>query len=425
MLGRKSCEASIAPIGLLIHTVISERSRPDVCGLAAAVVWANEEMAVEGFTYQQWGVSRSKKQPLIDFIVTGLQEAGCVLLYVSDASTAPFYVTYETPSGEREGVLIYAFFANSKLTRNRPADEHRFQVKYGSDTKALLPLEQDPARLVTTIFVGIDLEQGILVGADPVLHSGTPMFISIEFKREHVAQVQSRGWHVWERDTRRNAEEPVEILVAVRRNRLLDYIRFERTACGLDQGHRQLLAEKALPVVSIKRAATHALVKELGLPENALFDLIHQTGRLKMAVRGWVAEVHLEEFLQTVHGVDNCKRLNEEGQPDLIVQYKGRTPILVECKNVLRAPNAHGLARVDFQRTRASKSDPCSRYYRVSEFSLLAACLHARTERWDFMFAPTVGLPPHPTCVGRLKSSLSVDAGWYSDAEKALDIASS
>lgn len=375
-----------------------------------------------GFQFKEWSVSRKAKQPLLDFVVEGLKSAGCTILHASSPTHAPFFITFETPSGEREGILVYAFLANSVVTRNRPLDEHRFQVKYGGDPKAALAIEQDPARLVTTIFVGIDLERGFLVGADPALHDGTPMFISIEFKRRDVDEVLRKSWHAWERDSSRRPDEPAECLVAATQERILDYIRFERAAAGLDQGHRQLLAERALARTETSQATKHALVQELGLPEPVLFDLIHQTARLKMAVRGWVAEVHLAKFLQYVPGVDECQRLDKEGMPDLSVRFRGRRPVLIECKNVLRTTAADGLPRVDFQRTRASKADPCSRYYRAADFALLAACLHAKTERWEFRFMPTRSLPPHPTCKGRLKNRLSVGADWYSDAAAALDV---
>lgn len=381
---------------------------------------------MQGFKYTKWTVSRANKQPLLDFVIEGLQECGCNVLYASDASHAPFFVTYETPGGEREGVLVYAFFANSRLTKNRPEDEHRFQVKYGSNAHASLSVEQDPSQLVTSIFVGIDVERGILVGADPLLHDGTPMFISIEFKRRDVEEVLRKGWHAWERDSSRRIDQPIETLVAVKRARLLEYIRFERAALALDQGHRQLLAEKSFASTPVAgKATTHVLVHELGLSERALFDLIHQTGRLKMAVRGWVAEVHLEALLLGVPGIEECSRLTEEGQPDLRVRYRGRAPVLIECKNVLRNVSADGSARLDFQRTRASKADPCSRYYRPTEFALLAACLHAVTERWEFRFASTKRLPPHATCAGRLKSSLKVDHDWIADPEAAIDMVTS
>jgi hypothetical protein len=39
----------------------------------------------------------------------------------------------ETPAGERTGIVAYAFLANNTPTKNRPKDEHRFQIKYGGD----------------------------------------------------------------------------------------------------------------------------------------------------------------------------------------------------------------------------------------------------------------------------------------------------
>lgn len=369
------------------------------------------------FMYRKWSVQRSSKQPLLDFIVDGLKAANCTILSVSSASHAPFLITYETPLGERQGVLAYAFFANSRQTKNRPQDEHRFQIKYGSDPSVFLPVEQDPARLLTTIFVGIDPERKIMVGADPVLHDGTRMFISLEFKRSHAEQIERAGWHTWERESSRPESEPVEVLVGVKQNRVLDLIRFERLSHRLDAGHRQLLAEQLLgnPILTAATVTPHALTSELSMPADAVLNLIQSASRLKMAVRGWVAEHHLEQFLQEVPGVTDCRRLDIEGGADIELRFKNSTPILIECKNVLRLPNKNGLPRVDFQRTRASKSDPCSRYYKPSDFHVLAACLHAVTERWEYRFVSTRSLPEHLKCLGRIQSNLRVDAGWHED----------
>lgn len=142
------------------------------------------------FDYKKWGVQRASKAKLLNFLIEGLTLGGCAVLWASEPDHAPFLIVYETELGERHGVLVYAFLANSKETLNRPQDEHRFQIKYGSDPKAILPLERDPSRLITTIFVGVDLEREVVVAADPVLHDGTKMFISLEFKRSHVEAVQ-------------------------------------------------------------------------------------------------------------------------------------------------------------------------------------------------------------------------------------------
>lgn len=372
------------------------------------------------FEYRRWGVSRRDKQPLLDFLCRGLEESGCRVLSHSDPSHAPFFIAFETDLGERHGVLAYAFLANSRPTRNRPPDEHRFQIKYGSDPTVRLPLEQDPAGLVTTVFVGIDPEEGVMVGADPVVHDNTKTFISLEFKRAHVDQVLAVGWHAWERDSRAREGEPVEVLVGVARNRVLDFIRFERLGLGLDAGHRQLLAEQLLgsPALAAS-AAPHALSQEFSMHPDAILDLIQGASRLKMAVRGWVAEVHLEQYLRSIPGVDHCSRLEGEGLPDIELQFRGGRPILIECKNVLRNRTADGSARVDFQRTRASMGDPCSRYYRPADFQILAACLHAVTERWEYRFMPTLALPQHARCAGRIQNNLQV-RGWYDNPADAF-----
>lgn len=374
-----------------------------------------------GFNYHQWEVSRADKAPMLEFLVEGLKNAGCTILHASEPTHAPFLITYQKPTGERQGVLAYAFFANSKETKNRPKDEHRFQVKYGSDTKAHLPVEVDPFGLITTIFVGIDVERGVVIAADPRVHDKTPMFLSVEFKKQHVDKVVQDGWHTWFRAKRSKGEitgEPVEALIGVRQNRVADLISFERSAQGKDAVSRQRLGEVMMMPKPV--AGTHKLVTELSLTERALFDLIAETSRLKMAVRGWVAEVHLETYLQGVPGVADCHRINQEGSADISLTFRGGDPVLVECKNVASKTSAAGVPKIDFQRTRASKSDPCSRYYQPSDFALLAACLHGVTKEWKFQFMPTKLIQPHKKCVGRLHSSLAVGADWYGDAEAAL-----
>ena len=120
----------------------------------------------------------------------------------------------------------------------------------------------------------------------------------------------------------------------------------------------------------------HHLADEFQLAGAEILDLIQSAPRLKMAVRGWVAELHLQRQLEMLPEVAECVRLEDEGGPDLRVQVAGRRPIMIECKNALRGRPADGSIRVDFQRTRSSKDDPCTRFYRPTDFDVLAACLH-------------------------------------------------
>ncbi len=389
--------------------------------------------------YRTYRVSRKKRAPLVDYMVEALRLGGCRILHSPDPGEAPFRITFETPMGERMGVVAYAFFANSQLTRNRPADEHRFQIKYGPDDKAVHEVWQDPFELYTTLFLGINPDLGFFVAADPLRHSATRFFISLEFKEKEVERILERGWHSWQREKRdqHHDEYPVEVLVGGTQESFLRYVRLERAAKGLDPGHRQLLAEKLVldsalsldvstyaGVVAALQVVPHALAEEMELSQAEILDLIASAPRLKMAVRGWVAEAHLERQLQAVPGVEGCRRLEQEGGADIELRYRGSRRLLVECKNVLRQRMADGTIRVDFQRTRASKEDPCSRFYGPNDFDLLAACLHSCTESWEFRFALTSELDPHAHCPGKLSNLVRLDQRWTENVERVLRAAS-
>lgn len=383
--------------------------------------------------YHRYSVGQPSKSILLKFIIDALRQANCRILKHTDATQAPFRITFEDPFGSRMGILVYAFFANSKLTKNRPQDEHRFQIKYGKKDGQLHEIWQDPFQLYTTLMVGIDPERGFFVGVDPLLHQFTKFFISIEFKREQVEAILDSGWHCWERSKRSGDDTPIETLVGGTAGKFLDYVRFEQAARGLDQGHRFLLAENLdrygegiiRPLnqgtsIKVPKARVHELADEFQISEDAILNMIQEAPRLKMAVRGWVAERHLEKLLLSTPGIDHCKQLEEDGKPDFMVNYRGSKPILIECKNVLRTTLADGTIKVDFQKTRASKNDPCSRFYKSSDFQVLAACLHPCTETWDFSFRLTAELAPHPKCPGRLSNLVRVDSQWHQTPEEVF-----
>jgi hypothetical protein len=370
---------------------------------------------------------------LLDFIVGALRSLGCRVLFTSNPSEAPFRITFEAPHGERIGLVVYAFLANQRLTTNRPVDEHRFQVKYGAKDGKLLRLWQDAYGLYVTLFMGINPDLGFFVGADPVLHSPTKMFISIEFKQSQVDRILQNGWVCWERDRRSADDRPIEVLVGGTADSFLRYVRFEREALAEDQGHRQLLAERsdflglglglqAKPQLPGPPPAErlHQLAQEFQLTPAEVLDLIEKAPRLHMAVRGWVAEEHLHRELRLVNDVSECAKITTEGGADIALRFTG-VPLTIECKNVLRATTSEGLARIDFQRTRASKTDPCSRYYRVDDFDVVAACLHAVTEHWEFRYIVPWRLDRHKWCSGRLSNNVRVDERWGSDPHQILE----
>jgi len=385
------------------------------------------------FSWKVYSVSARDKAPLIRFIREALEARGCTIHHMSATNRAPFHIVLDMPGGERLGVLFYAFLANSKPTKNRPADEHRFQIKYGGDLSGVIDVAVDPLGVTTTIFVGIDLERNVFVAADPLMNSPSPMSRSVEFKTKNVERILAEGWSAWERDRReaktttRRAFELLpdirtEILIGGRQERLLDLILLERVALGLDPGERHLIADKfrELPGKRAASKVSHKLLDELSIAPEALLDLINSASRLKMAVRGWVAEAHLEAYLKSVDGVTECIRLQGDGKPDISLRWKNSEPIFVECKNVLRTTYAGRIPKLDFQRTRASKSDPCSRYYMPSDFQVVAACLHPVTEQWEFRFALTTELPPHGSCQGRIDNNIRVGGDSFSSQIDAV-----
>jgi hypothetical protein len=361
-------------------------------------------------------------------MLEGLRSSGCRIISAPRPDRAPFVITFETRAGERMGVVAYAFRATRTPTRNRPADERSFQIKYASkkdyaeDNSHVL--WQDQLGLFTTLLIGIDLDDMFFVSADPILHNPTKFFIRLEFKDDHAAQIKRKGWHSWERERRTpRSAEPTESLVGGTIERIFDLVRFERAALGLDPGNRQLLAEKPhlfrrhadeRKPEPLKVTELHPLANEFGLDERGILGVIAGARRLKMAVRGWVAEEHLRDQLAKLKGVQ-CERLDIEGGPDVHVRFEGGRPLTVECKNVLRKADAKGQPRVDFQRTRASKTDPCSRYYAPDDFDVVAACLHAVTEKWEFRYVVPGNLSPHKNCAGKLGSNVSVGSDWSDD----------
>lgn len=383
-------------------------------------------------------VSEAVRRPLVNFMVDALVARGCRIIHASSPSTAPFIIVFETATGERHGVVAYAFRATRTPTRNRPLDERSFQIKYSSkESFNEHQLWKDPWGLFTTLLIGIDPDSGYFVAADPAFHNPTKFFIRLEFKDEHAEQITDRGWFAWERARRSGIRQdaPVEVLVGGTQDRFLDLVRFERAADGLSAGHRQLLAEKVERfVVALDKEPEptalevsrfiHPLTTELNLDSDQILELINSAKRLKMAVRGWVAEEHLRGTLEMVPGVSDCRRLDKEGGPDVQLRFCGGPLITIECKNVLRKVDARGTARIDFQRTRASKKDPCSRYYAASDFDVLAGCLHAVSESWEFKYVLPDRLLPHKDCPNKLSNLVKVDGIWSADAAAVLSEAS-
>lgn len=380
---------------------------------------------------------RVRRKEIVRKIADALQRSRARIVSEADPCTAPFEFTTLTPDGEQLGLIVYAFTANEYKQRGRPSDEHRFQVKYGSDVEGYheLYFDEDGHRITLFLGVGVDEDDGLFVACDPAMHNPTRFFRSVEFKDEHIKQARSKGWFGWERDRsdirRKNAKPlesyEVEALLAFTPENFLRYVQLERATTGLAPGERLLIAERLAPQRMPggppgPHELEDELERELGYTRDEIMELIRGGGfRLRAALRGAAAERHLEGQLREVPGVDRVNPIDEDARPDFEVEYRGRR-VLIECKNVLRTPNSGGLARVDFQKTRASTQDPCSRYYRPEQFDVLAACLHPITARWEYRFRWTREMNPHPRCVGHLHHRVVVEnAGWHRALAQLLE----
>jgi hypothetical protein len=364
-----------------------------------------------------------RKEPVVAFIVDALEKSGFVVERVPGAQLAPFVFSVLTPWNEPLDLICYSFLANKYGQGGRPDDEHRFQVKYGSEFKRLheLFIAQGAGKL--TLMFGVHLEAGVLVAVDPAMHNPTWFSRSVEFKTHHVERIQRDGWIGWERERSRARRRimpqencQTEVLLGLRPEKFADYVLLERQCTGIPPGERLLAIETRRFHVD----ELHALELALGLSRHEIMDGIGERRRLLVAVRGAAAEIHLRRLLDAEGSLSRVTELDDDGQPDFEVEFRGRR-VRIECKNTLR--NLHrGVPKVDFQKTRSSKSDPCSRYYRPEQFEILAACLHPVTERWEFRFRTTRSLPPHPKCPGHLSQHVFVENGdWTGSILEAID----
>ncbi len=380
-------------------------------------------------------------QKRVDAIASAIERSGGKVVRAPSPSEAPFEFDVLLPDGKPLSLVCYAFTANMYGQEGRPAGEHRMQVKYGSEFDRLHDIYIHPKGAKTTLFFGVHDEEDLFIAVDPALHNPTWFSVSIEFKDEDVTAALKTGWHGWERDRVARGRRRVlpqesltsEALLAFTPEHFLTYARFERVATGIDTGERLLLindigddlrrgggAQKILTarldVVKLE-PAEHKLLAQFGLPIDKLLDLIAANKRLHTAVRGGVAEQHLLSVLKQTPGVTGVKKLDLDGQPDFWLQYQ-RRPLRIECKNV-SPKKVRGLPKVDFQKTRAAKGNPCSRYYAPSQFEVLAASMYPITQVWEFRFSLTKTLPQHRKCPGKIAENVLVD-DWPGDLSTLL-----
>lgn len=379
-------------------------------------------------TYRQSG-----KRDIVEFLADAVHQSGGRLLYASGHNRAPVFLGVETSQGERIGIMVYPFRCNPAPIKGRPIDEHRFQIRYGGEDSWVAeehPIGRDIAMVDVTILVGVHLQSELFVGVDPALYDPLPMGISVEFKEDHIDAALDDSWFAWERDarpgTRREtprASDGLETLVAFTPDRFLDYVRFEREATDLALDpplrYRAAIAAEAYGEET-SSSTRHALEREFDLDHATLLSIIEQRGRLKVAVKGGVAEHHLETTLRNDPQVAQVLQIDQDGPPDFEVTLLDGTVLRVECKNaspnayarVVEPDDASGDPKVEVQKTRAQKNDPSGRLYAPGQFDVLAACLFATTGRWEFRFRRSASLSRDATYPHKIAAMQRVNRLW-------------
>lgn len=364
------------------------------------------------------------RSDLHDFLIGAVEASGGRVLYASDATRAPVYIGVQLDSDERMGLLVYPFRITRNTIKNRPDDEVRGQLRYGSEDswKREHRVGRDIAGVDVTMILGLDLASGVILGLDANLWDPLPMGISFYAKDAEIEQAKQTGWHVWEKvnrggNRRGEARSPtnLETVVAFAPHRLIDYARLERraTALRLDPPLRfstaTAMAERTLPDVPQNR---HVLEKQFALTSEQILDIIGGRNRLSVAVRGGVAEYHLEQQLTGAAGIASVKRLDVDAMHDFDVTLDDGTFLRVECKNASPRTSASGGFKVEVQKTRASKGDPASRFYAADGFDVVAACLFSPTGRWEFRFGRTADMIRHRDFPDRLAPIQPITDNW-------------
>lgn len=361
---------------------------------------------------------------LHEFLVDAVSASGGRLLYASSPQRAPVYLGVQLDSDERLGMLVYPFRITRNKIMNRPVDEARGQLRYGAEEswERHHPVGRDIAGVDVTMILGLDLAEGVLLGLDANLWDPLPMGISFYAKAAEIEQAKLTSWHVWEKinragTKRAEARSPsnLETVVAFTPDRLLDYARLERrcTSLRLDPPLRFAaatdMAARPLPDEPQRR---HVLEKQFDMTSAEILDIIGGRNRLSVAVRGGVAEYHLERQLAEADGIAKVERLDVDAMHDFNVTLSSGETMRVECKNASPRISASGAYRVEVQKTRASKGDPASRFYHVDAFDVVAACLFSPTGRWEFRFGRTSNMTIHKDFPDRLTPIQLITSAW-------------
>lgn len=143
----------------------------------------------------------------------------------------------------------------------------------------------------------------------------------------------------------------------------------------------------------------HPVERMLNASARDILDALENGFRARADLKGKLAELFMSRHLDGLQRddvIDRYEWFDQDGVPDFTIWFTDGTMTQLEVKNVR---SGRGRLRAETQKTRASRGDPMSRYYRVDQFEIIAACLFNAAGLWDYVFARTgdlLKLPDNP-----------------------------
>ena len=136
------------------------------------------DLAGRSYIPKLYRIAKSRK-PVVDLLLEGIEDGGGRVVSCSFPAKklAPIFIGAEDSDNHRFGLVVYPFTTTRRAIKNRPATEHRFQVRYGDPGRVRLepnPVGHDPAGVDITLVLAVDPETGIVVGLDPLVYAPTP-----------------------------------------------------------------------------------------------------------------------------------------------------------------------------------------------------------------------------------------------------------
>lgn len=161
----------------------------------------------------------------------------------------------------------------------------------------------------------------------------------------------------------------------------------------------------------------HPVERMLNASARDILDALENGFRARADLKGKLAELFMSRHLDGLQRddvIDHYEWFDQDGVPDFTIWFTDGTLNQLEVKNVR---SGTGQLRAETQKTRASRGDPMSRYYRVDQFEIIAACLFNATGRWDYVFARSRDLLRLATDPNYLATMQPIDPAiahpWY------------